>query len=146
MIRARLYKGLRTGSMSLGSLLDDERIKMAFPNLCCYCGVSGQLSLDHMIPTARGGANTGDNVVWACRSCNSAKGAKDMLEWLAERESFPSLLLLRRYLKLAAEIASAADAINAPLDSPPSLPFSLKAIPVSFPPPAKLRLWVANAG
>ena len=37
------------------------------------------------IPTKRGGANTGDNLVWACRSCNSSKCAHDALEWLAKR-------------------------------------------------------------
>ncbi|MCX6621012.1 MAG: HNH endonuclease [Acidobacteria bacterium] len=72
---------------------------MVLPQACCYCGSRECLSVDHLIPTKRGGANSGDNMVWACRSCNSSKCARDALEWLAERNEFPPVLLLRRYLQ-----------------------------------------------
>ena len=80
MVRARLYKGLRAQRLSIGPLADDERLKMVLPQACCYCGSSNDLTVDHLIPTKRGGANAGDNLVWACRSCNSSKGARDALE------------------------------------------------------------------
>ncbi len=106
MIRSRLFSGLRRASMQLGPLADDERLKMILPQSCCYCGSKEYLAADHLIPSKKGGANTGDNLVWACRACNSSKCASDVLEWLAKRQQFPSLLLLRRYLKLAIEPAS----------------------------------------
>jgi hypothetical protein len=34
MIRARLFKGLKNGTMAMRSLYDDERIKMTVPNAC----------------------------------------------------------------------------------------------------------------
>jgi hypothetical protein len=105
MIRSRLYAGLNKQTMSIGPLADDERLKMVLPQACCYCGSRDYLSVDHLIPTKRGGANTGDNLVWACRSCNSSKCARDALEWLKEKNQFPPILLLRRYLKLAIEMA-----------------------------------------
>ena len=71
MIRSRLYKGLNGQTMKIGPLAEDERLKMVLPQACCYCGSRDHLSADHLIPTKRGGANTGDNLVWACRSCNS---------------------------------------------------------------------------
>lgn len=37
MIRSRVQKGLMTGTMRLGSLYDDERVKMQIPRACCYC-------------------------------------------------------------------------------------------------------------
>lgn len=52
------------------------------PQACCYCGSSIRLSVDHLFPRMRGGADTGDNIVWACRVCNGSKGGRDMLEWL----------------------------------------------------------------
>ena len=70
MIRARLYAGLNNQTLNIGPLADDERLKMVLPQACCYCGGRDHLSADHLIPTRRGGANTGDNLVWACRSCN----------------------------------------------------------------------------
>jgi 5-methylcytosine-specific restriction endonuclease McrA len=42
---------------------------------CCqYCGSSKQLTLDHLIPTSKGGKHSWDNVVTACERCNNRKG------------------------------------------------------------------------
>ena len=38
MIRAKLFKGLKTGTMAMRTLYDDERTKMTAPRACCYCG------------------------------------------------------------------------------------------------------------
>ncbi|MGH9845107.1 MAG: HNH endonuclease [Blastocatellia bacterium] len=144
MIRARLYAGLNKRSMNIGALAEDERLKMVLPQACCYCGSCDFLSVDHLIPTKRGGANTGENLVWACRSCNSSKCARDALEWLAERNQFPPLLLLRRYLKLAIEVCRERNLMDTPLAEAPGLPFVLSAIPKAYPKPSELRLWVVD--
>ena len=39
---------------------------------CVYCG-SSATSIDHVVPRSRGGTHTWDNVVAACRRCNSRK-------------------------------------------------------------------------
>jgi hypothetical protein len=144
MVRARLYKGLREQRLSIGPLADDERLKMVLPQACCYCGSPNSLTVDHLIPTKRGGANAGDNLVWACRSCNSSKGVRDALEWLHGRRQFPSLLLLRRYLKLAIELCEQQQIMDQPMEQAPDLPCSLAAIPRSYPSPSELRLWVVD--
>ena len=80
-IRARLHKGLLTGTMDVGSLFADVR---EMPNdRCVYCAAEPPPSLyaDHQIPRARGGPESGDNLVWACLSCNSRKHSRDPLEW-----------------------------------------------------------------
>jgi 5-methylcytosine-specific restriction endonuclease McrA len=42
---------------------------------CQYCGTtSGELTVDHIIPKSRGGADTWENLVTACISCNNRKG------------------------------------------------------------------------
>ena len=43
---------------------------------------------DHVIPKSRGGSNSLDNLVLACRLCNTEKGAKtadEYLEWLEKQ-------------------------------------------------------------
>lgn len=43
---------------------------------CMYCGKSAggeNLELEHVIPRSRGGKNSWDNLVAACRKCNSRK-------------------------------------------------------------------------
>ncbi len=40
---------------------------------CQYCGDAAE-NLDHVVPRSRGGAHTWENVVAACRRCNTRKG------------------------------------------------------------------------
>ncbi len=42
---------------------------------CQYCGARGvELTLDHVIPRSRGGKTTWENLVTACKTCNTRKG------------------------------------------------------------------------
>lgn len=42
---------------------------------CAYCGRSDlMLTVDHVIPKARGGTDTWENLVTACTKCNNVKG------------------------------------------------------------------------
>lgn len=44
--------------------------------VCQYCGrkfAENELTIDHVIPRERGGRNTWENLVTACRQCNSLK-------------------------------------------------------------------------
>ena len=41
-------------------------------NLCQYCSSTAE-NVDHVIPRSRGGTHTWDNVVAACKRCNSRK-------------------------------------------------------------------------
>ena len=61
-----------------------------------------------------------------------------------EKNQFPPLLLLRRYLKLAIEISRDRNLMDTPIADVQELPFSLSAIPKAFPPPEQLRLWVVE--
>lgn len=43
---------------------------------CVACGVTDQLSLDHIMPYSRGGPDTMENLRCLCRRCNSRKNAR----------------------------------------------------------------------
>lgn len=49
---------------------------------CQYCGCDlrhaapADITLDHLVCRSEGGGNESQNLVTACRSCNSARGAK----------------------------------------------------------------------
>ncbi|SES67080.1 HNH endonuclease [Oceanicella actignis] len=47
---------------------------------CQYCGATGDLTFDHVIPRARGGRTTWENVVASCAPCNLRKGARSVRE------------------------------------------------------------------
>src|SRR5213592_3717348 len=41
---------------------------------CAYCGSTGRLTLDHVVPRSRGGDSVWENVVTSCAPCNLRKG------------------------------------------------------------------------
>ncbi len=49
----------------------------AYGHRCAYCGrPDDRLTPDHIVPLAQGGRNTLSNIVPACMTCNSQKGAR----------------------------------------------------------------------
>jgi len=43
-------------------------------NECQYCGTRRDLTLDHVIPSSKGGLHSWTNLVTACKKCNARKG------------------------------------------------------------------------
>lgn len=53
---------------------------------CIYCGNvfdAAELTVDHVQPRVRSGDRSGGNLVTACRSCNTRKGAQRLAAFLA---------------------------------------------------------------
>lgn len=71
-----------------------------------------------MIPRARNGQDSGNNIVAAYRTCNSSKRDKDLLVWCIQRHEFPHLMVLRRYLKIAVRICGDAEVMDCFLVTP----------------------------
>lgn len=142
-IRSRLFAGLMSGKMKLGPILDDERVKIEYSDVCAYCGNRTDVSIDHLIPKIANGSNSADNLVRACKHCNSSKGGRDLLEWHYKHNEFPSLLVLRRYLKLVYSYCDEQNLLDLSIDDALSmtLPFNLKLIPIDYPIPDKLVLY-----
>ena len=66
---------------------------------CVYCGSKKYLVNDHIIPIHSGGTNKKENLVRACRSCNSSRRHIDVSKW-CERKGRPVPKII---LKLLAE-------------------------------------------
>lgn len=52
--------------------------------VCYYCGKkvpSSQLTMDHVVPLARGGKSVKANLVTTCKMCNNKKKTLLPLEW-----------------------------------------------------------------
>ena len=48
MIRAKLFRGLKDGTIIIHSKFDDEKIKIQTGQICNYCGSPDKLALDHI--------------------------------------------------------------------------------------------------
>lgn len=79
--------------------------------VCQYCGSTkkSSLTIDHIIPTSRGGKNTWTNMTTACFKCNTTKDNKMLSETnmkLRNKPYVPALmpiLMLREYIKNASD-------------------------------------------
>ena len=65
--------------------VDEQKIYELYDHACIYCGSEENLSLDHVVSLAGGGAHCEDNLVVACRSCNSSKNDTPLEEWAQTR-------------------------------------------------------------
>ena len=64
-----------------------------FDGKCAYCQRVKPLEKDHVIPTVKDGGYTKDNIVPACKSCNSRKRISDMEEWYRKQKYFDEMQL-----------------------------------------------------
>lgn len=142
MIRAKLFKGLKDGTMNMRSIFEDEKIKIQTGKNCNYCGSSDRLSLDHIFPRKLGGKDDAENLILACRICNSSKGKKDLLEWMLFKGEFLPLMIIRRYLKLTYSYCIENGLLDKQIVelSGMELPFRIDLLPISFPKPNLLKL------
>jgi 5-methylcytosine-specific restriction endonuclease McrA len=75
---------------------------------CTYCGKENiPLQVEHIVPRAKGGSNRVSNLCLACEKCNTAKGTKDILDWLSKKPD-----LLRKILAQAKAPLRDAAAVN----------------------------------
>lgn len=79
------FKKLVAEEISPSSLLRENKLLVAEGQACAYCGASGSLHWEHLIPTSRGGPDTIDNLVLSCAPCNLQKGALNPIDWYWKR-------------------------------------------------------------
>ena len=61
--------------------------------VCHYCGAKTppkELTMDHIVPIARGGRTTKGNVVTCCKACNNQKKQLLPMEWQQYLQGFGS--------------------------------------------------------
>jgi hypothetical protein len=75
-----------------------NQIKLYFNNRCAYCEEEKPLTQDHFIALNKGGEYTQNNIVPACRSCNSRKCNALFFIWFP-KQSFYSKTREKKILK-----------------------------------------------
>lgn len=74
----------KTNAEKRGSYQRRKEMKIELYELCQQCAYCGwqmtyeESTLDHVIPLSKGGSNTIENIVLACRPCNEFKGDRIM--------------------------------------------------------------------
>lgn len=142
VIRAKLFKGLKDETMNMRTIFDDEKIKLQTGQICNYCGSDEKLALDHIFAQKVGGNDDAENLIFACRSCNSSKGKKDLMEWMNYRGEFLPLMIIRRYLKLVFKYCKENELLETKVEELDDLklPFKWEFIPTKYPKPNELKM------
>lgn len=72
-------------------LITNSDLKRLLRQPCIYCGSSQRISIDHIIPLARGGRHSIGNLAPACFDCNTRKSARLITEWQLNKPRADSL-------------------------------------------------------
>ncbi|CAN5266906.1 MAG: HNH endonuclease [Acidimicrobiia bacterium] len=72
VIKLRRYVKVR---LDRRTPLNRRAVFLRDEHACQYCGRPAE-NIDHVVPRSQGGSHTWDNVVAACRRCNTRKGGR----------------------------------------------------------------------
>jgi len=64
-----------------------RRLLVRHGHACFYCGAREDLTVDHLVPSSRGGRHSIGNIVPACRKCNSSKWRRTVMEWKKRKKA-----------------------------------------------------------
>ncbi|AGH31526.1 hypothetical protein SWZG_00013 [Synechococcus phage S-SKS1] len=79
---------LQTTSSAEAKRLWRTQIKEEWGYECAYCGSQDKLTIDHIIPKAKGGPDFTKNLLCACHDCNQDKAYSPMEDWYLSQEFF----------------------------------------------------------
>lgn len=99
------FQKLLQGKATPSSILSENQQLFFLGDVCAYCGATGSLHWEHIIPLSIGGPDSIDNMVRACPPCNMAKGALDPYQWYFRKnmaEQIPRIVL-GKFLKVVFE-------------------------------------------
>lgn len=107
------FKKLQSGDIRWSTSIREYVKEHETPETCVYCGAKGDLTLEHILPTSRGGPDSPDNAVWVCKKCNSSKGGRRLYEWfgLDNRYGVPRIAE-GKYLKLLYQLHEERGTLN----------------------------------
>jgi len=79
---------LQTTSSAEAKRIWRSKIKEEWDYECAYCGSQDNLTIDHIVPKAKGGPDFTKNLLCACHDCNQDKAYSPMKDWYFSQEFF----------------------------------------------------------
>ena len=110
------FQKLFSGKATPSSILSENKQLFLLGDVCAYCGATGDLHWEHIIPASIGGPDSIDNMVRACAPCNLAKGALDPYQWYFRKKAIEQIprIVLGKFLKVVFEEYATHDALDSP--------------------------------
>ena len=113
--KSKHRKAKQRGSTAL-MLTPDQlwRRWLQFDHRCAYCGVDGDLQVEHVIPISKGGEHHLGNIVPACQRCNYSKRSAPAEKWY-RAQSFFSEARWQAILAILAKSRPTTEQLSMPL-------------------------------
>lgn len=90
--KSKRRKAMMRGSVAIQATGKQVRMRFQqFDNRCAYCGVTGDLHIEHVVPISKGGTHAIGNIVPACCDCNYSKKAHEVESWYRQQSFFSEL-------------------------------------------------------
>lgn len=119
------FQAFRKGVKKPSDILRENKLLIEeYTDRCAYCDNQAKegLQWEHIIPSSRGGSNTIDNQVLACRDCNLSKGDRDPYEWFGEERKYEiPRLVWGKYLKVIFEMHEKAGTLEKVCSTTPDI-------------------------
>lgn len=129
---------------SIRSLDRDDALAQDSMPICAHFGcASPKYHWDHLIPRNRlNGEVVSYNQVRSCPHCNTSRGNLELMQWHRQKKTFPSLSILRRYLKICYFYSIHHGCLTQPVEEAMTLglPFDPRNLPRKLP-PVKDLVW-----
>ncbi len=107
------FKKLRSGDISISDTIREWEREQELPKECAFCGSKENLTTDHLVPRNRGGDDSADNLVLACKSCNASRGDKGIFEWVGlKKKDELHRLVAGKYLKQLMRVHEEAETLE----------------------------------
>ncbi|AMY69091.1 HNH endonuclease [Frigidibacter mobilis] len=123
---------------NIGTLDRDDALAQDAASACAHCGCTApRYHWDHLIPRSKlNGGYVALNQVRSCPRCNTSRGDRELMAWYRANSTFPTLGVLRRYLKLCYFYSVQRGCLGQPVEEAllTGLPFDPRELPRKFPP------------
>lgn len=87
--KSKRRKALERGSIGIQVTGRQVQARYAqFDHRCAYCGATGDLHMDHLVPIAKGGTHCLGNLIPACTACNFSKTTHEAETWYRGQSFF----------------------------------------------------------
>ena len=108
LIARHKRRALLSGSVGHFTAKEFEDLCATYENRCAYCHEELPLGPDHKVPLSKGGSNSIENIVPACKFCNSKKGTATYDEFLQRSgQELAEVKRVRVYMKQHPEVVEA---------------------------------------
>jgi len=82
------YRTLKKALPATLTVLQWEQIKLYFNNKCAYCGEEKPLTQEHFVALTKFGEYTQNNIIPACKNCNSSKRMTSFFTWFPQQKFY----------------------------------------------------------